>query len=184
VSSGKPVWASSLSDSEIENGWRENKVTGGCLLHVPSGDILAQGLCMPHSPRLYNSQLYLLESGKGALCRLDRHSGCTETLANLPGFTRGLDLYNDYAFVGLSQIRETSVFGGLPIQENNSDLVCGLAIIRLHDAALVSKIVFHSGIEEIFAVSVLPGYLNPVVVGPSHVIDRKDGIWLVPPQLP
>lgn len=182
VASAKPVWATSLSDTDIENGWRDKKVTGGCLLHVHSGETLAQGLCMPHSPRLYNSELYLLESGKGSLCRVDRQSGYIQTLACLPGFTRGLDFVNGYAFVGLSQIREASVFGGLPIQENNTDLICGLGIIRLQDAALVSQIVFHSGIEEIFAVCVLPGYLNPVVVGPSQVIDRKDGIWLVPPE--
>jgi hypothetical protein len=38
-------------------------------------------------------------------------------LAELPGFTRGLDIFGGLAFVGLSQVRESAVFSGLAIAE-------------------------------------------------------------------
>ena len=80
---------------------------------------------MPHSPRLYQGQLYLLDSGRGSLIRLDHLSGERSSVAVLPGFTRGLDCFAGHAFVGLSQIRETAVFGGLPIQQEQNELHCG-----------------------------------------------------------
>jgi uncharacterized protein (TIGR03032 family) len=85
---------------------------------VPSGETVLRDLSMPHSPRLYQGQLYLLDSGHGSLIRLDPLSGERSTVAVLPGFTQGLDCFAGHAFVGLSQIRETAVFGGLPIQRD------------------------------------------------------------------
>ena len=47
-----------------------------------------------------------------------------EPIAELPGFTRGLDFAAGHppdvgvvAFVGISQVRETAVFSGIPIIE-------------------------------------------------------------------
>src|SRR5262249_32112002 len=44
-------------------------------------------------------------------------AGTVETVAELPGFTRGLLFAGGLAFVGLSQVRETATFGGLPLME-------------------------------------------------------------------
>jgi uncharacterized protein (TIGR03032 family) len=75
------------------------------------------GLSMPHSPRWHDDRLWLLESGKGSLAAADPEIGEEETVAELPGLTRGLAFSGDLAFVGLPQIRETATFGGLPIEE-------------------------------------------------------------------
>jgi uncharacterized protein (TIGR03032 family) len=64
-----PAYVTALGETDIENGWREQKATGGCLIHVLSGEVVLRGLSMPHSPRLYQGQLYLLDSGRGALVR-------------------------------------------------------------------------------------------------------------------
>ena len=66
---------------------------------------------MPHSPRWHDGRLWLLESGHGALSVADLDTGTWETVAELPGFTRGLVFAGPLAFVGLSQIRESSTFG-------------------------------------------------------------------------
>lgn len=179
-----PAYVTALGECDSENGWRENKATGGCLIHVPSGEVVLRGLAMPHSPRLYNGQLYLLDSGQGSLVRFDPLTGTRSTVATLPGFTRGLDCFAGHAFVGLSQIRETAVFGGLPLQEAGQQLRCGLAVVDLGTAELVGLFWFHSGVEEVFAVTVLPGYRNPVVIGPDTTSDASQTVWMVPPAAP
>ncbi|MEB3319732.1 MAG: TIGR03032 family protein [Cyanobium sp.] len=177
-----PAYVTVLGECDSENGWRENKAMGGCLIHVPSGEVVLRGLAMPHSPRLYNGQLYLLDSGQGALERFDPLTGTRSTVARLPGFTRGLDCFAGHAFVGLSQIRETAVFGGLPLQEAGQQLRCGLAVVDLSSGELAGLFWFHSGVEEVFAVAVLPGYRNPVVIGPDTSTDDSQTIWMVPRQ--
>ena len=47
---------------------------------------------------------------------MDLNTGRYEAVAAVPGFTRGLDFAGDLAFVGLSQVRESAVFSGLPLQ--------------------------------------------------------------------
>jgi uncharacterized protein (TIGR03032 family) len=175
-----PAYATALGECHSENGWRENKASGGCLLHVPTGEVVLRGLSMPHSPRIYNGQLYLLDSGYGTLVRFDPLTGARSTVTTLPGFTRGLDCFAGHAFVGLSQIREMAVFGGLPLQDSSQGLRCGLAVVDLRNGELAGLFWFHSGVEEVFAVTVLPGYRNPVVIGPETSTDDSPTVWMVP----
>ncbi len=177
-----PAYVTALGETDTENGWREGKATGGCLIHVPSGEVVLRGLSMPHSPRLYLGKLYLLDSGRGALVRIDPLTAEQHTIAVLPGFTRGLDCFAGHAFVGLSQIRETAVFGGLPLQDSQPDLLCGLAIVELTTGAIRDLLWFHSVLGEVFAVCVLPGWRNPVLVGPDILTDDTQAVWLVPPM--
>jgi uncharacterized protein (TIGR03032 family) len=176
-----PAYVTALGETDTENGWREHKTTGGCLIQVPSGEVVLRGLSMPHSPRLYQGQLYLLDSGHGALLRVDPLSGKRSTVASLPGFTRGLDCFAGYAFVGLSQIREKAIFGGLAIGERQQEPKCGLAFVNLSSGSVDGLLWFHSGIEEVFAVAVLPGWRNPVVIGHDTTTDASQTVWLVPP---
>ena len=60
----------------------------------------------------------MLESGAGGVGFLDPHSGRYVGLAELPGFTRGLDFCGPLAFIGLSQVRESTVFSGIAIAEH------------------------------------------------------------------
>jgi uncharacterized protein (TIGR03032 family) len=175
-----PAYVTALGECDSENGWRDSKATGGILLHVPTGEVVLRGLAMPHSPRLYNGQLYLLDSGRGTLVRFDPLTGDSHTVARLPGFTRGLDCFAGHAFVGLSRIRERAVFGGLPLEDGGEELRCGLAVVDLNSGALAGLFWFHSGVEEVFAVTVLPGYRNPVVVGPDTSADNTQTVWRVP----
>jgi uncharacterized protein (TIGR03032 family) len=177
-----PAWVTVLAETDTENGWREHKASGGCLIHVPSGEVVLRGLSMPHSPRLYQGQLYVLDSGHGRLDRCDPIPGQRTTLAHLPGFTRGLDCFAGHAFVGLSQVRETAIIGGLPLNVSDQELRCGLAVVNLNNNTVEGLLWFHSGIEEVFAVTVLPGWRNPALIGPDTRTDDRQTVWLVPPQ--
>jgi uncharacterized protein (TIGR03032 family) len=134
---------------------------------------------MPHSPRLHEGRLWLLESGTGRLVLLDAAAGRWETVAQLPGFSRGLTLCGPYAFIGLSRIRETSTFGGLPIAERAAELKCGVAVVDLRRGQVVGLLEFQTAVEEIFAVEVLPGVRFPEVVGFQK--EAVDHTFIVPP---
>ena len=63
---------------------------------------------MPHSPRVRDGELLLLESGRGRIVRANPADGSVEPVAELPGYARGLSFVGHYAFVGLSKIRKSS----------------------------------------------------------------------------
>lgn len=175
---GVPRYVTVLARTDAPAGWRPEKSKTGCVLEVPSGEPVVQGLCMPHSPRVHAGRLWVLDSGRGRLSVVDPQAGTTEPVAQLPGYTRGLCFQGKYAFVGLSKIRETNVFGGLPIAERKGELKCGVGVIDLTTGRLAAQLEFHSGVEEIFDVQVLPGSLNPVLGGPNPTGDGSQQLWL------
>ncbi len=153
---GRPRYVTALGESDEPGGWRRNKAAGGILMDIDSNEFLLRGLSMPHSPRWYRDRLWFLESGKGALARLDPDSGETATVAELPGFTRGLDFVGDYAVIGLSQVRETAVFAGLPLTRNQPVRHCGVWVVDIRNGETVAFLRFEQGVQEIFAVAALP----------------------------
>ncbi len=177
---GKPAYVTTLSETDVSQGWRPNKATTGCLIDVASSQTVARGFAMPHSPRVYAGRVLLLNSGHGRMEVIDVSSGRSETICAQPGYTRGLAFFDRYAFVGLSRIRETSTFGGLPIAEDLSSLKCGVGVVDLVSGRLIAHLEFVTGVEEIFAVEVLPGTRHPILSGPYPVQDGTAPIWTVP----
>jgi uncharacterized protein (TIGR03032 family) len=113
---------------------------------------------MPHSPRWYGGRLWVCESGAGTLGFVDLKTGKYEPIAHVPGFTRGLDFVGDLAFVGLSQVRESAVFSGIPITERLApeERTCGVCVVDLRRGEIVALLKFTSGVQEVFAVAALP----------------------------
>jgi len=161
VRDGAVRWVTCLGQTDTPAGWRANKANGGCLLEVPSGKVLAEGLSMPHSPRWYQDRLWLLESGCGSLSCVDESSGRRQAITQLPGFTRGLDFHSGVAFIGLSQVRESAVFSGLPITQRTQERHCGVWAVDVASGQTLAFLQFQSGVQEIFAVQVLPGTCFP-----------------------
>ena len=158
---GRIAYASALGLTDTAGGWRDNKRDGGVIVTVPDGEPVVRGLSMPHSPRWYDDRLWVLESGKGSLGVVDLSTGEVETVAELPGFTRGLTFHGNYAFVGLSQVRE-SVFRGLPIVEREHRS-CGVWIVDIHTGETVGTLEFTGAVQEIFDVQLLRGLRWPEV---------------------
>jgi len=161
---GKPKFVTALGETNTPTGWRVNKKDGGILIDVPSGEIIARNLSMPHSPRWHNGHLWVLESGKGTLSIVDLKTGKHEAVATVPGFTRGLDFWGPLAFIGLSQVRETAVFSGIPITEQNIERNSGVWIINIETGQLVAFVKFEDALQEIFAVQILQGIVCPDLV--------------------
>jgi len=133
------------------------------LMDIESNKMIASGLSMPHSPRWYQDQLYVLESGAGSLATVDLETGQLTTVVELPGFTRGLDFIGRYAVVGLSQVRETAVFAGLPLTERVKDRQCGVYIVDIVEKRIVGFVVFSGEVREIFSVQILPSSFPAVL---------------------
>jgi uncharacterized protein (TIGR03032 family) len=180
LADGKPRYVTLLAETNEARGWRPHKVTGGCLMDLASNQVMARGFAMPHSPRVANGRLWLLDSGRGRLVTVDPKDGRVETVTDLPGYTRGLALTREAAFVGLSRIRETSTFGGVPIAEKRDQLKCGVGIVELQTGNLAALLEFKSGVEEVFDVQVLPHLRRPLISGPFAGQDGNEVIWTVP----
>ncbi|HEX3147434.1 MAG TPA: TIGR03032 family protein [Gemmataceae bacterium] len=163
---GKPRYVTALGETDDNAGWRANKATGGCLIDIESNEFIARGLSMPHSPRWYDGKLWVLESGAGSLATVDLNTGQLTVVALVPGFTRGLDFYGPYAFIGLSQVRETAVFSGIPITERLpvEERKCGVWVVDTRSGNIVAFLRFEAGVQEIFAVQTLPGLRYPDVL--------------------
>lgn len=163
-------YVTALGTTDTANGWRENKARGGMLMDVTTNEFICQGLSMPHSPRWYQDGLWVLESGDGSIAKVDLNSGKWEAICQLPGFTRGIDFFGDLAFVGLSQVRESAVFSGIPIAERLTERICGVWIINMKTGNTEGFLRFTEGVEEIFAVQILHNTRFPEIINDNEDI--------------
>ena len=167
MENGKPRWLTALGATDTPQGWRDNKKDGGVLLDYATRDVVARGLSMPHSPRWHRDRLWVLESGRGSLATIDLANGRIETVARVPGFTRGLSFLGPLAFIGLSQLRETNAFTDIPITEENADRMSGVWIVNIDTGQTVAFLKFSGAVQEIFAVHALAGLQFPEVIDES-----------------
>jgi uncharacterized protein (TIGR03032 family) len=169
VVDGRPRYVTALAQTDTPAGWREQKLDGGCIIDISTNKVITSGLCMPHSPTWHDNKLWFLESGKGELGCIDPTNGTRRTVARLPGFTRGLRFIGPIAIVGLSQVRESAIFGGLPITESSDERACGVWFVDTRTGATVAWLKFLDAVQEIFAIELLPGLRFPEIV----VSDQK-----------
>jgi uncharacterized protein (TIGR03032 family) len=181
LADGVPRYATALGSTDTAAGWRANKARGGVLMDVAADRVVLDGLSMPHSPRLYRGRLWLLESGEGSLGHVDPDRGRYEKLCELPGFTRGLDFAGPLAFVGLSQVRESAVFSGIPLVERLAERSCGVSVVNLETGQVVAFLKFTSGVREIFAVRVLVGRRQPELL--NETVDLLRHAYVLPQEV-
>jgi len=145
---------------------------------------------MPHSPRWHGGQLWVLESGSGRVSIVEPRTGRCEAVAELPGFTRGLEFHGGLAFVGLSQVRESAVFSGIAIaQRPVEERCCGVWVLDVASGRTVAFLKFEDAVQEIFGIQVLPGVRfpdlvndQPAVLADSFVLP-EDALEVVPESL-
>lgn len=164
---GRPEYVTCLGTTDAPGAWRAAKADGGVVVHVPSGEVIARGLSMPHSPRLHGGRLWVLNSGRGEVGVVDPKAGRFEPVAGLPGYVRGLCPVGPWLLVGLCQIRERHIFGGLPVQSAHAQLLSGVAVLDARTGRAVGLFQFTAGVQEVFEVRFLPGVRRGMIVGPE-----------------
>ena len=95
-------------------------------------------------------------------------TGRPEVVSGLPGYLRGLCLVGPYALVGLCQIREKHIFGGLPVQQKYENLLCGVALVDVRSGSQVGLLEFTAGCTELLDVAWLAGVRRPMLLNPEH----------------
>jgi uncharacterized protein (TIGR03032 family) len=135
---------------------------------------------MPHSPRYHDGKLWVLNSGAGGLGVVDLNTGRYEEIAALPGFTRGLDFLGRYAFIGLSQVRESAVFSGIAIADRPvAERSCGVWVVDIVTGKIVAFVRFEDRLQEIFAVLAV-GHRFPELVNDD--MDRIGDSFVLPDE--
>ncbi len=170
---GVPRYVSAVSRSDTIDGWRDRRAEGGVIIDVQSGNVVCEGLSMPHSPRLVDGRLWVLNSGSGELGEVVLGSDGTgrfEPVMFCPGFLRGLCVVGQFAFIGLSKPRYKR-FEGLDLdrrlQEADSEPWCGVQVIDLGRRACVDWLRIDGAVAELYDLAVLPGKRCPMAVSPG-----------------
>ena len=159
---GEIRYATAFGQTDTPEGWRTNKLQGGVLIDVLTGDVVVSGLAMPHSPRIHNGELYLLSSATEELMRVDAEAGTVESIIKVDGFIRGLSFKGDFAFIGTSKLRKSHAFGDLPIASKK--IKAGVHVVNLRTKEKVGEILYEDDLREIYDVHVLDGLCRPNIL--------------------
>jgi len=145
---GKPKYVTALGTGNSRQSWRDSIVDGGVLIDIETNEIILKNLAMPHSPRMYNEELYLLLSATGEIIKVDIANKSYTVIKKLDGFTRGMAIIDDYMFIGMSKLRQnSSTFAKLSFAANAN--TAGIKVIHLPTKAFVGELTFQTSVDEI-----------------------------------
>ena len=181
ISEGRPRYVTALAETDTPEGWRPDKATGGCLIDVPTGATVARGFAMPHSPRVHRGRVWLLDSGTGRLVAVDPATGGVEPVAELPGYRARPGVPRVAGLRGpVAGSARRPPSAACRSRTGASGCGAGSRSSTWARAGIVAHLEFLSGVEEIFAVQVLPGIRFPAVSGPYPEVDGVPTIWSAP----
>jgi uncharacterized protein (TIGR03032 family) len=172
VVDGAARYATALGYTDTAGGWREHKERGGILLDIESGEAILRELPMPHSPRVYDGDLYVLLSATGEVVKVDVERGEFDVVHRIDGFVRGMARIGDYLFVTSSRLRKSHTFGDLPLAQEGCAF-CGITVLHLPTGAKVGELRYVRSCEEIYDIQVLPGLRRPGILGLADSTHRR-----------
>jgi len=161
---GRLRYFTTCSTTDMVDGWREHRAHGGVVIDVNDDRIVAEGLSMPHSPRVHRGSVWVLDSGRGHLCRIDAKSGVREAIGFYPGFLRGLAFTDNFAVATLSLPR-TARFEGLELDgelaRRKASPRCGIIIVDIRNGDVVEWLRFTREVKELFDIALIPNVRCP-----------------------
>ena len=123
----------------------------GVLFSGATREPVVRGLTRPHSARVHRKAVWLANSGYGefGLVRNDRF----EVVQRFSGWTRGLCLVENIAFVGTSRVlpRFSQYAPGLNVETSR----CGVHAVDLSSGRVIGSIVWPTG-NQVFAIEAIP----------------------------
>lgn len=155
--------------TNIAEGWRDHRRDGGVLVDVASNEIVSHGLSMPHSPRLHQGRLWMLQTGTGEFGEIDMQTGAFRPVCFLPGFARGLSFVGNYAVIGISRPRENRTFEGLVLNERlereGVQPKCTICVVNLTTGDVEHSLTMEGVVQELYDVAMLPDVVRPRALG-------------------
>ena len=158
---GRPKYVTALGETDHAGGWRANKARGGILMDMRAMKSCCAGLpCRTRRAGIRESS-GCSNPAKEAWLKSIWSAAPGRPSRRLPGFTRGIDFVGPLAFIGLSQVRESAVFSGIPLVERLRERTCGVWVVNIETGQTVGFLRFEAGVQEIFAVQMLRGMRFP-----------------------
>jgi len=148
--------ASSTAIEDLRPGNEKYPVDGrGVIFSGKTREPICFGLTRPHSARLSEGRLFVDNSGYGELSLVNGKKA--EPVAKLSGWTRGLCIVDNIAFVGTSRVipRFRQYAPGLDVEKS----ICGVHAIDLKTGQSLGSVLWPSG-NQIFAVESMPMSLS------------------------
>ena len=174
LKNGKPKYATAFNEENTPQSWRENVTKSGVIFDLETNETIVKGLAMPHSPRLFDDELFVLLSATGELAKINVQNGTYDVVCKIGGFVRGMSFYKDYAFIGLSKLRQnSSTFAKLPFAKTANQ--SGIVIVHIPTASIVGKIVYLTSVDEIYDVDIIPNKIRPNILN-TYTPDYKMGV--------
>lgn len=174
MQNGRPRYATAFNQGDSAHSWRINLLETGVIMDVENNITLATGLSMPHSPKIYNNELYVLQSATGMLSHIDQQTGKVRNVVKLGGFLRGMTLCGEYLFVSRSKLRKNaSAFAMLQIPEAENN--CAIIAVHLPTASIAGMLTYKTSVDEMYDIHALPGYLRPNILN-TFTEDYKAGL--------
>lgn len=156
-------YVSVTATSDTVGGWTDGIRDGGAVLDTTSGEPVAAGLSLPHSPRIADDgTLLVAAAGTGELLAIDRADGRTQVVAEPGGFARGLAVRGRYAVVGVSKIPAESPYASAPIAAQAGRQA--LVIVDLERGTVVADLELRGSSGEIVALDLMT-YTRDAVIG-------------------
>ena len=174
MENGKPKYATAFNNGNSPQSWREKVTQSGIIMDVENNTIIAEGLAMPHTPRIFNGELYVLLSATGELVKVNTEDGTYEVIVQIDGFVRGMSFHKDYLFIGLSKLRKgSSTFGKLPFAEKANE--AGIVVVHLPTKSIVGKLTYLTSLDEIYDIHILANKTRPNILN-TLTDDHKNGL--------
>jgi uncharacterized protein (TIGR03032 family) len=165
---GRLRFATALGNSSEADGWRKHH-DRGCVFDCLTGKPVAVGLHRPHSPRLHNGKLWLLNSGMGTIGVVRGRRFVDAVMC--PGYPRGLSFLGDAAIIGVSRLRKSGSGLELPLatklQARKATSRCGVVVLDTASGKPLHEAYFGEGVDEVFDVVALKGIRNPKLIKPG-----------------
>ena len=180
---GAPAVVTSVSTSDEPGGWSAAVADGGVVVDLASGEIIAGGLSMPHSPRWHDGRWWLAQAGTGEIGYLDGDR--FEAVARIDGFARGLVIHDGTIAVGGSGSRWDELVDGLPVGQRvrarGARPESGVFLVDLTSGERLGGLRLDGTAREIADVLVVPGARRVELASPRGAVAQE---WTTYPVEP
>lgn len=169
---GRPKYATTFNMKDSMDSWSKGRINYGTLIDIDTHEILMEGMIMPHSPKVYQGEIYVCESGLGVVWKYNPQTKTKSLVVKLQGFTRGLYFYGGMMFVGTSQVRTSEIKNPIPLSKEYDETYAGVWIINLETSQEIGHITFEGDVDQIYDIAIIPKSSYPEVLNVNSSLTR------------